>query len=87
MLRQTSTPRVGLKPVIAPCRDAARLMAVSYTHLDVYKRQSNIGITVLGLLYGEGDFDKTICLAANCGEDADCTAATAGALFGIIRGE
>lgn len=52
-----------------------------------YDAPSNIGITVLGLLYGEGDFDKTICLAANCGEDADCTAATAGALFGIIRGE
>ncbi len=47
---------------------------------------SNVGILVIGLLYGEGDFSKTICTAVNCGEDTDCTGATAGALFGIIYG-
>ena len=47
---------------------------------------SNIGITVLGLFYGEGDFEKSICLATNCGEDADCTAGTLAALMGIISG-
>jgi ADP-ribosylglycohydrolase len=46
----------------------------------------NIGITVLGLIYGEGDFTQSICTAVNCGEDTDCTAATIGAIFGIIRG-
>jgi ADP-ribosylglycohydrolase len=47
---------------------------------------ANIGITVLGLIYGEGDFAKSICTAVNCGEDTDCTAATIGAIFGIIQG-
>ncbi len=47
---------------------------------------NNLGIIVLGLLYGEGDFEKSICIATNCGEDTDCTAATVGALFGIIYG-
>ncbi len=47
---------------------------------------SNIGIMVLGLLYGEGDFAKTLCTTVNCGEDTDCTAATVGALFGILHG-
>lgn len=47
---------------------------------------SNVGILVIGLLYGEGDFSKTICTAVNCGEDTDCTAATAGALFGMMHG-
>ena len=46
----------------------------------------NVGILVIGLLYGEGDFSKTICTAVNCGEDTDCTGATAGALFGIMHG-
>jgi len=47
---------------------------------------SNIGIVVIGLLYGDGDFEKSICTAVNCGEDTDCTAATVGSIFGIING-
>lgn len=45
----------------------------------------NIPFAVMALLLGKGDFAKTICLAANCGRDADCTAATAGAILGIIN--
>jgi ADP-ribosylglycohydrolase len=47
---------------------------------------SNIGIILVGLLYGGGDFEKSICLTVNCGEDADCTGASVGALFGILHG-
>lgn len=45
---------------------------------------SNIGIIIIGWLYGEGDFGKSVCIAAGCGEDADCTAGTLGAILGII---
>ncbi|MBN1554804.1 MAG: ADP-ribosylglycohydrolase family protein [Phycisphaerae bacterium] len=48
---------------------------------------SNIAILILGLLVGGDDFDKMICTTVNCGEDTDCTAATAGALWGILRGQ
>jgi ADP-ribosylglycohydrolase len=51
-----------------------------------YDVPSNIGILITGLLYGEGDFAKTLCTAVNCGEDTDCTAATAGSIFGIMHG-
>lgn len=47
---------------------------------------SNIAIVVIGLLYGEGDFGKSLCIATGCGEDADCTAGTLGALLGILYG-
>jgi ADP-ribosylglycohydrolase len=47
---------------------------------------SNIGITVIGLLWGAGDFAKTLTTAVNCGEDTDCTAATAASILGIMRG-
>jgi ADP-ribosylglycohydrolase len=47
---------------------------------------SNIGIIIIGLLYGRGDFGNSLCTAVNCGEDTDCTAATIGAIFGIING-
>lgn len=46
----------------------------------------HIGMVIASLLYGEGDFAKTICLAVNCGEDTDCTAGTAGSILGILLG-
>ncbi len=54
---------------------------------DGYDAPSNIAIAILGLVYGEGNFDRTVCLAAGCGEDADCTTGTAGALYGIMYGD
>ncbi len=47
---------------------------------------TNVAIAVIGLLYGEGDFDKSLSIAASCGEDTDCTAGFIGALMGILRG-
>ncbi len=51
-----------------------------------YDVVDNFGIIILGLLYGEGDFSRTLCYAVNCGEDTDCTAATLGSLLGIVYG-
>jgi ADP-ribosylglycohydrolase len=47
---------------------------------------SNIGMLLIGLLYGEGEFDASLCTAVNCGEDTDCTGATVGSIFGILHG-
>lgn len=47
---------------------------------------NNIGIMLIGWLYGNNDFGKSICIAVGCGEDADCSAASLGALLGIING-
>ncbi len=47
---------------------------------------SNIGMTLIGLLWGGDDFGKTVCTAVNCGEDTDCTGATAGSVWGILHG-
>ncbi len=44
----------------------------------------NVAFTVLGWLAGAGDFGRSICIANNCGKDTDCTAATVGALLGIL---
>ena len=56
------------------------------THIG-FDAPNNIGITLIGWLWGEGDLGKSICIAASCGEDADCSAATVGAIVGIINGE
>ena len=46
----------------------------------------NIAIAIMGLLYGEGDFGKSMLIAVNCGEDADCSAGSLAATLGIILG-
>ena len=46
----------------------------------------NIAIAIMGLLYGEGDLGKSMILAVNCGEDADCSAGSLAATLGIIFG-
>jgi hypothetical protein len=48
--------------------------------------QTNVPFTLLALLYGENDPQKTILAAVSCGYDTDCTAATSAALLGQIRG-
>ncbi|MFW6108186.1 MAG: ADP-ribosylglycohydrolase family protein [bacterium] len=46
----------------------------------------NAALTIAGLLYGQGSFQKTIALTVMGGVDTDCTAATAGSLFGAMVG-
>lgn len=51
-----------------------------------FQAPTNVGFVVLGLLYGEGDFKKSMLAAINCGDDTDCTGATIGAVMGILGG-
>lgn len=51
-----------------------------------FQAPANIAFAILGLLYGEGDFKKSVLLAVDCGDDTDCTGATVGALLGIMHG-
>ena len=51
-----------------------------------YDAPSNVALAVLALLEGGEDFGRVVTTAVNCGEDTDCTAATAGALFGLMHG-
>lgn len=51
-----------------------------------FQAPRNVAFTVLGWLYGEDIFGKSICSAVNCGDDTDCTGATLGSILGIIHG-
>jgi hypothetical protein len=46
----------------------------------------NAAYVVIGLLYGEKDFTKTMEITTRCGQDADCNPSTAGGILGTVLG-
>ena len=46
----------------------------------------NAAYVVLGLLYGEGDFGKTLDVATRAGADSDCNPSTAAGVLGVMFG-
>ena len=46
----------------------------------------NHALIILGLLYGQGDFQKSLMVCNTCGWDTDCNSGNLGCLLGIRNG-
>jgi len=46
----------------------------------------NSAYVVLGLLYGAGDFTKTLEISTRAGQDSDCNPSSAAGILGVIKG-
>lgn len=46
----------------------------------------NSAYILIGLLYGEGDFYKTLDISTRCGQDSDCNPASAAGILGTVLG-
>lgn len=46
----------------------------------------NTAYIVVGLLYGQGDYTKTLDISTRCGQDSDCNPASAGGILGTMLG-
>lgn len=46
----------------------------------------NSAYVTLGLLYGGGDFGRSLEIATRCGQDSDCNPATVGGVLGVVLG-
>jgi len=46
----------------------------------------NAAYIVIGMLYGEGDYTKTLDVSTRCGQDSDCNPASAGGILGTMLG-
>lgn len=67
-------------------RDILVEMSLADEELGWFQAPANVSFAILGLLYGEGDFKKSMLTACNCGDDTDCTCATVGSILGIMHG-
>jgi len=65
---------------------AFKKMMEKYGHYHPVHTINNACIVLLGLLYGKGDFEKTISIAVMCGLDTDCNGATTGSVAGAMLG-
>ncbi|MBR0459465.1 MAG: ADP-ribosylglycohydrolase family protein [Victivallales bacterium] len=67
-------------------KEAREAIVADSADLGWFQAPANVAFAVVGLLYGEGDFGKSVCIAVGCGDDTDCTGATCGSVLGIIKG-
>lgn len=72
-------------------RETRRLLKEKYTQeggkiRDMNGYELNTGSVIAALLYGKGDFQESLKSAFNFGWDADCNAATAGTIVGVMIG-
>lgn len=58
-----------------------------FGHPNFTEAPQNIAFTLFGLLYYPDDFEKALLCSTNCGYDTDCTAATIGAIWGLVNGD
>ncbi len=61
-------------------------IAERYEGMSVVHTLNNAALTIAGLLYADGDFERAISLTVMGGLDTDCTGATAGSIMGVMLG-
>ena len=76
-----------LAPSVSNYKDAAALVAERYPGLWKSHSFQNNALTIWGLSLGGDDYTKVIGETVAMGQDNDCTAATAGSIFGAVYGK
>ena len=76
-----------MAPSVSGYKDAAALVAERYPGLWKSHSFQNNALTIWGLAVGGDDYTKVIGETVAMGQDNDCTAATAGSIFGAVYGK
>ncbi|MGH2539793.1 MAG: ADP-ribosylglycohydrolase family protein, partial [Actinomycetota bacterium] len=66
--------------------EARDAIEARYGHYSGVHTINNATLVAAALLWGDGDFSRSIGLAVEGGWDADCNGATAGSVFGVMHG-
>jgi ADP-ribosylglycohydrolase len=70
----------------ATWREAHRAIADGHAQFHFVHTLQNAAVVAAALLWGAGDFTRTVALAVRGGWDTDCNGATAGSAFGAMHG-
>jgi len=73
-------------PELTDWREGRAAVDKRFEGMNSVHTNNNACLTVFGLMLGAGDFTKTIGGTVAMGLDNDCTAATAGSIFGAANG-
>lgn len=77
---------LGLPQATDEWDTAVDMLYERYGHYYWVHTINNAALLTAALIYGAGDFEKTICLAVMGGWDTDCNGATAGSIIGTMLG-
>lgn len=72
-----------------PQKDTFDYVRSRYNESEIYgwcHKNSTAMIVAASLLYGEGDYGRSICMAVEIGFDTDCNGATVGSILGMPNG-
>lgn len=67
-------------------QDVAAYITERFAEYDPTHVLPNVCLVVMALLWGKGDFERSITTAAMSGLDSDCNAATTGSIVGVMNG-
>ena len=91
----TSRLYAEIRSALSLYKDGARkedIYQKIYDKYDEYRENNwchvipNAMLVTIALLYGNGDYSKSICMAVECCFDTDCNAATVGSILGMLGG-
>jgi ADP-ribosylglycohydrolase len=92
VIPQRSRMAVAIRDTIDQTRrsqnwqDVAAYITERFAEHDPIHVLPNVCLVVMALLWGEGDFERSITTVAMGGWDADCNAATTGSIVGVLNG-
>jgi ADP-ribosylglycohydrolase len=77
---------IGWSGEFSDWRDTWEKISEKYGHYHPVHTINNASVVVMGLLHGEGDYEKSITTSVMGGWDTDCNGATTGSIVGVILG-
>jgi len=77
---------IGWSKEYADWRDTWSKIIEKYGRYHFVHTINNAAIVAMGLLYGKGDYERSITISVMGGLDTDCNGATVGSILGVILG-